>query len=87
MRFPIINDTDGIGKIELAPFFDFGQVWNEKGDLPSPTTLASLGIGVSWQISPSWFARLDWGIPLSDIKSTENSLQDNGFTFSLRIQL
>lgn len=87
MRFPIINDADGIGRIELAPFFDFGQVWNQKGNISSPTTLASLGIGVSWQISPYWFARLDWGIPLIDIQHTEDTLQDSGLTFSLRLQL
>ncbi|HAJ61090.1 MAG TPA: ShlB/FhaC/HecB family hemolysin secretion/activation protein, partial [Cyanobacteria bacterium UBA8543] len=63
-RFPIVNQPDGIGTIQLAPFFDIGTVWNHQGEIPSPSTLASIGLGLRWQLEPYLYARLDWGIPL-----------------------
>lgn len=31
IRFPIVKDPGGFGTIQIAPFFDFGKVWNNKG--------------------------------------------------------
>ena len=84
VRVPIINKPDGIGSIQLAPFFDIGTVWNHKGDIPSPSTLASIGLGLRWQRSPDFSASLDWGIPLTSISDQGNTLQDKGLSFSVR---
>ncbi len=86
VRFPIVGKPSGIGTIQLAPFFDIGTAWNHKGDVPSPTTLASVGLGLLWQLDPYLSARLDWGIPLISIEKQGESLQDNGLFFSLRFQ-
>ncbi len=86
VRFPIISKPDGIGTIEIAPFFDIGTVWNQQGTVPSPNTLASIGLGMRWQIDPSFSARLDWGIPLNSVPDEGNSLQDRGISFSIRYQ-
>jgi len=86
VRFPIISNPDGIGTIQIAPFFDIGTVWNNQGTVPSPNTLASIGLGMRWQIDPSFSARLDWGIPLNSISEQGNSLQDRGISFSIRYQ-
>jgi len=86
VRFPIVRKPGGIGTIQLAPFFDIGTAWNHQGDVPSPTTLASVGLGLLWQLNPYLSARLDWGIPLISIEKQGESLQDNGLFFSLRFQ-
>ena len=86
VRYPIIRNPDGIGTIQLASFFDIGTVWNNKGEIPSPSTLASIGLGLRWQLEPYFSARLDWGIPLISISQEGNSLQDNGIYFSIRFQ-
>ena len=86
VRFPIIRDSDNIGTIQLAPFLDIGTVWNNKGQILSPSTLASIGLGLYWQLDSSFLARLDWGIPLISISDEADTLQDNGITFSVRFQ-
>ena len=86
VRFPIVRKSSGFGAIQLAPFFDIGTVWNHKDGIPSPSTLASLGLGLRWQLDPYLSARLDWGIPLISVSDKGNSLQDNGLYFSIRFQ-
>ncbi len=87
VRFPIIRQPDGIGTIQLAPFFDIGTAWNHKGELLGPNTLASIGLGLRWQLGSYLSARLDWGIPLINVGDEGNSLQDKGISFSLQYQL
>ena len=86
VRFPLIRDRDGVGTLQLAPFFDIGSVWNHKGEIPSPSILASIGLGLRWQLDPYFSARLDWGVPLISVDNRGNSLQDNGISFSVRYQ-
>jgi hemolysin activation/secretion protein len=91
VRFPIVNNADGFGSIQLAPFFDIGTVWNNSieaasREIESPQTLLSLGLGLRWQVGDYFSARLDWGIPLNKIDQPGNSLQDNGIFFSLFLQ-
>lgn len=82
LRLPIIRQPDGIGTVELAPFFDIGQVRTNRGELPPPTTLMSLGIELRWQ-SRYVDAQLSWGIPLKDVDQVGNTLQDKGIFFSI----
>ena len=86
LRFPLLQQDDGIGQIHLTPFVDVGKVWNQLGTIPSPQLLASTGVGLRWQIGNTWFARLDWGIPLVSRDRVGNTLQDSGVVFSLRLQ-
>ena len=83
VRFPIVNQPDGIGLIQLAPFFDFGTIWNNRGATTNPSTLVSTGIGLRWDIDDYFAARLDYGIRLNPIEQMGDTLQDNGITFSL----
>lgn len=83
LRIPLTRD---LNTLQLAPFFDIGTAWNNRTSDPTPKTLAGLGLGVRWLISPSLAFRLDYGIPLMDIENRGNSLQDNGIYFSLRYQ-
>ncbi len=85
-RLPIVQQPEGIGTIQLAPFFDIGTVWNNEDVTPNPNTLASIGLGLRWQVSPDFSAQLDWGIPLISVDDEGNTLQDQGITFSVQFQ-
>lgn len=86
LRLPIIRQPEGIGTVQIAPFFDIGTVWNHEDEVISPNTLASIGLGLLWQRDPSWSAQLYWGIPLTRVEDEGGSLQDKGITFSILFQ-
>ena len=73
--------------LQLTPFVDFGTVWDtdeSEDDFESETnTLLSTGIGLRIQVSDRFTSRLDWGIPLIDLDTEGDSLQENGVYFSL----
>lgn len=81
-RIPLTSSNT----LQVAPFFDVGTAWNNRGANSSSQTLASLGLGLIWQPIQNLNLRLDYGIPLIDVNSGGNTLQDNGLTFSLRYQ-
>ena len=71
--------------LDLIPFIDFGRVWNTRRDLEQPlSTLAAIGLGLRLDIKDDLTLRFDWGIPFSDIETAGDSLQENGFYFSLK---
>jgi hemolysin activation/secretion protein len=74
------------GLIQLVPFLDYGLGWNSFGKAPNPNSLLSTGLGVQLR-SERLIARLDWGIPLSSVKSNGSTRQDNGIHFSLQWSL
>ncbi|MBE9046941.1 ShlB/FhaC/HecB family hemolysin secretion/activation protein [Pleurocapsales cyanobacterium LEGE 10410] len=72
--------------IQLTPFLDFGKVWNSDGLAFDTSTLVSTGIGLRVQQGDYFDARIDYGIPLVDLDSEGNSLQENGIYFSLKFK-
>jgi hemolysin activation/secretion protein len=84
VRVPILRARDINGILQVIPFVDFGMGWNN-GDRPDPdsNSLLSVGLGLQWQMGDRFSARLDWGIPLIDVDSEGDSLQENGVYFSL----
>lgn len=74
--------------LQLAPFLDFGYVWNiDNVDLGIDTdTLVATGIGLRLQVSDYFAARLDWGIPLVQLATNGDTLQEDGVYFSLELQ-
>ncbi len=85
VRAPILRVPEVNGILHVTPFVDFGMGWNS-GALsdPDPNLLISTGLGLQWQMQNNFFARLDWGIPLTQANSQGNSLQENGLYFSIR---
>lgn len=79
-RIPSLNST-----IEVAPFLDFGSAWNHGNSSAkvSKNSLWSVGLGLRWLMGNNFNARLDWGIPLVELQSTGDSLQENGIYFSM----
>ena len=78
LRIPILQDQLGQDVIQLVPFADFGQSWNEK-HTPTPRTIASLGMGLRWWLSKRVFVAAYWGGRLRDVKRTGNDIQNNGW--------
>ncbi len=46
-------------------------------------SLLSIGMGLNFNAGERFNARLDYGIPLTDVKAEGDSLQEDGLTFSL----
>lgn len=84
VRLPIMRWESVEGVLQIVPFVDFGVGWNSS-DLPEPdpNTLVGVGFGLLWQMSDRLSARFDWGIPLMDVTSEENTLQENGLYFTI----
>ena len=83
VQLPLVRDSK-IGDLDLVPFFDAGTVWNN--DSEGTETLASLGLGVNWEIKQWFIVGLDYGIPLIEASDLDDSLQDKGLHFQLQIQ-
>ncbi|ESA39152.1 surface antigen [Leptolyngbya sp. Heron Island J] len=84
LRWPIARVPELDGVLQITPFIDIGTVWNNDGSSPGPDTLAGTGLGLLWQQSDNLSARLDWGIPLVELDTDDNGLQDSGIHFSIR---
>ncbi|MBD2594066.1 ShlB/FhaC/HecB family hemolysin secretion/activation protein [Nostoc spongiaeforme FACHB-130] len=83
LRYPILRAPQLGGVLQLTPFIDYGTAYNSSNRAdPDPNSLASVGLGLLWQ-SDRINARFDWGIPLIDDNSRNNTLQENGLYFSL----
>jgi hemolysin activation/secretion protein len=72
--------------LQLTPFVDFGKVWNSDDLELDTNTLVSTGIGLRLQISDYFTSSLTWGIPLVDIDTEGDSLQEDGIYFSLELK-
>ncbi|MDJ0532018.1 MAG: ShlB/FhaC/HecB family hemolysin secretion/activation protein [Xenococcaceae cyanobacterium MO_207.B15] len=83
LRIPIVQARNIGGSLQLTPFIDFGTAWNVDREDPDTNTLVGTGLGLLWQQGDNLQARLDWGIPLTDIDSRDNTWQENGVYFQL----
>lgn len=90
LRLPIYRRQEQQLTLQLTPFVDFGTVWDDsvrsvENLNPSDSdTLASIGLGLRFQLGDRLSARFDWGIPLIDIDSRERTLQEKGLYFSIQ---
>jgi hemolysin activation/secretion protein len=82
IRVPVIQIPQFQSAVQVVPFVDFGKGWNTERENPETTTLASVGLGLLWQ-SDNFSARLDWGIPLVELESSQRTWQENGVYFQL----
>jgi hemolysin activation/secretion protein len=78
--------TDDPNRLQLIPFLEAGYGWNNRTPDPDPSALIGTGLGLRWAITPDLAVRLDYGIPLINLQSRGDSLQDNGFYFSASYQ-
>ncbi|MHC5933977.1 ShlB/FhaC/HecB family hemolysin secretion/activation protein [Nostoc sp.] len=84
VQLPVLRVEKVGGVLQLVPFIDFGVGWNSSGNAdPNPNTLLGLGLGLQWQMGDRLNARLDYGIPLTDIQYKGRTLQEDGIYFSI----
>jgi hemolysin activation/secretion protein len=81
-RIPLTDDPQ---ELQLTPFVEVGHGWNNRTPDPEQA-LVSTGLGVRWQITPDLNIRVDYGIPLVAVDNRGDSLQEDGFSFSVRYQ-
>lgn len=82
-RLPLTRNPQ---RLQLTPFIEAGTVWNNRTPDPDPATIAGLGLGLRLLIGSNLVARVDYGIPLIDVDTDTDSLQEDGLYFSLRFQ-
>jgi len=86
-RLPLIRAHKIGGVLQVTPFIDIGQGWNNNSINPSPNTLVSTGLGLLWKQDNRFSARIDWGTPLTSVSGAKPTLQDNGVYFSIQYSL
>jgi hemolysin activation/secretion protein len=85
LQLPIYSTNNGKNVLQIIPFVDIGTVWNSSSrNSPNTNTLASVGLGLQWQMGERFTARFDYGIPLVDIESRERTWQEKGAYFSMQ---
>lgn len=82
VRLPLWRSAAHDGLLQVTPFIEGGFGWNNKGPDPDPGSLLSIGTGLQLQFNELDF-RVDWGIPLTNDDGSDNTLQEQGITFSL----
>ncbi|MGF1936916.1 MAG: ShlB/FhaC/HecB family hemolysin secretion/activation protein [Nostoc sp. ChiQUE02] len=87
VQLPILRVPEIKGVLHLTPFVDFGVGWNSSANSElNSNTLLSTGLGLQWQMSDWLNMRLDWGVPLIGVDGSNNSLQENGLSFSINVK-
>lgn len=88
VQFPILRVKKLDGILHLVPFVDFGWGWNSSGrPNADPNSLVGVGVALKWQMGDRLNARLEWGIPLTDVDSSERTWQENGVYFTINYNL
>jgi hemolysin activation/secretion protein len=81
VRIPIWRRPDLGGTISLAPFVDYAHAWDQEDRLLDRSrNLASVGIGLRWDMPRFASARVYWGQDLVDAITT-GDIQDHGLQF------
>lgn len=83
LRIPLFEDRT---QLQFTPFIEGGLGWNNR-DSSSAETLASVGVGLQWQIAERLGIRIDYGYPLIEGEDLGDSLQDSGIYFSINTEL
>lgn len=83
LRVPVLRIQKLDGVLQLAPFVDLGLPWGGDNAVIDVDSLVSIGMGLNFNAGNRFNARLDYGIPLTDIEVEGESLQEDGLTFSL----
>jgi hemolysin activation/secretion protein len=84
VRLPVFSSPGSKQLLQVVPFLDLGVAWNNPSN-PSiaNNTIASCGLGLRYQNGNNFFARVDYGIPLTAIDTNRRTGQEQGFYFSL----
>ena len=87
VRLPLLRAENVQGVLQFTPFVDLGVGWNNDSDNnpnPEEQVLVGLGVGLQWQMK-NLTARINYGIPLTDVEDSGETLQEDGVYFSLSV--
>ena len=87
LRLPIAEFPQVNANLQFSPFVDFGVGWNTDGEETEFSTLLGTGVGLLLQTEERLSARIDWGLPLINEESEDNTLQESGVYFQLQYNL
>ncbi|AIE74041.1 MULTISPECIES: ShlB/FhaC/HecB family hemolysin secretion/activation protein [unclassified Synechocystis] len=88
-RITLARDGENRSVFELAPFVDFGAVWNSAGNptqLPPNSVLVGPGLGIIWRdiLGMTGLSfRFDYGIPVVKLDNLTGNWQNDGLYFQL----
>ncbi len=88
-RFVVARNEEGRTVLQLAPFVDFGTVWNNSRNLnllPNQNFLAGGGLGILFEPIKRLNLRLDYAIPFVNLSDRGSNLQESSLYFSLGYQ-
>ncbi|MBH0200575.1 MAG: ShlB/FhaC/HecB family hemolysin secretion/activation protein [Nitrospira sp.] len=87
-RIPLLRFASGEEMLQFAQFVDLGHAWVSRGNTPDPQTLASVGLGLRWNVLPRERARFElyWGVPLNHVPHPSGNLQDYGIHLQAVVQ-
>ncbi len=69
--------------LQLAPFFDYGAAWNDRGDRDA---IASAGVALLWEPTTWLSAEVSYGIPVLDTRDSLADEDDQRVQFRLVLQ-
>ena len=87
LRIPIARLSKLNASLQFSPFIDFGTGWNTDNEATDFSTLLGTGFGLILQTEERLSARIDWGFPLINEESRNNSLQDSGVYLQMQYDL
>ena len=87
LRLPIARLSKLDANIQLSPFVDFGTGWNNDDEETEFDTLLGAGLGLIIQTDERLSARIDWGFPLINDQSRNDTLQDSGVYLQMQYDL
>lgn len=85
LRVPILRDANGRDQLQLAPFVDWGKAWNDE-DTFGMRWLASVGLGLRYQLADRANIAVYWGSPLRHIEDQNGGgLQNSGISVEMSL--
>jgi len=87
-RIPLLKYASGEDMVQFAQFVDVGRSWMSRGRTHDLQTLASVGLGIRWNVLPRERARFElyWGVPLNHVPRPSGNLQDYGIHLQAVVQ-
>jgi len=88
-RFPLWGSSTGFPSIQFCPFADVGHSWSAKGSIGDVSTLASIGAGLRFNLTPLTNLNVYWGHRLvtHNVSNPHDSLQDEGVHLQFALNL
>ena len=77
LRVPVWRDPLRRPVLEVVPFMDFAQGWNQ-GGTSARDELWGLGAGLRWMPRDGMLAEFYWGVKLEHMRDPNHVLQDDG---------